>query len=125
MDVRFWEKRYAVVSFDKRLECELGCVRGTQPVAHDSSSYCTSQLKRYLVVPGADMVQHIEVINGIYHLHKVIEGSAFCLCNRKNRAAAAEPDTIPYLDPPVLTGYALIPHTAYSSVTEANFSVMF
>ena len=65
------------------------------------------------------------LVNGIYLLHKVTEGSVSCLCDRKGQAAAALPGTIPCLDLPALRDYALIPYNPYSSVTEANFSVMF
>ena len=65
------------------------------------------------------------LVNSIYLLRKVTEGSVFCLCSPKGNTAAAVPGIIPCLDLAALTNYAHIPRDAHSSVTEANFSVIF
>ena len=65
------------------------------------------------------MLQRRSVSIGYLH-HKLTEGIVFCHSTQKSGCG-----TIPSPDLPALIHYALIPRDAHSSVTKANFSVIF
>ena len=82
------------------------------------------QSNRCLVKPGADIVQCMDLSTIFTYITERgkqrdvsshLEGSIGDCCSRYKKTSGST----------ALIDYAVVPHNAYSSVTEANFSVMF